>query len=238
LELLQTGGAGPYRSGDQNSLLLDVPFNIKKLTHWQKRFINQLPENAAIVGGFARGMFIGSMKNVGDIDLAVQQGDHPDMMSKILTKFLESMGFDMIDRVANYGSGQPILGVNKDFRYCGVYFQFLFGAKKFSGIMRWNSGKIRKNKVWGPKQTVDILLSPPGYSIYDFMNLFDISICQFAYLNGHLYATRIAIDDLSKNQFRFLRQLNGDRAEKYRRKGYKNINDEEVDSFIEQFIQS
>ena len=50
---------GPFRSSAAD--LRRVEFDPRKLGHWNKKFISSLPSNIAIVGGFARGIYLGDM---------------------------------------------------------------------------------------------------------------------------------------------------------------------------------
>ena len=218
--IIRIANGGPMRS--VVSELVEVRFNTSKLKPWQEDFVKGLPRGVAIIGGFARGIYIGSMGNTEDIDLAIPDNENPRTISETLTYFLEDRGFVAIDKKTY----KPFLELCTVFGYYEGQDTKTFARREppnSSNIHIWNAKPIKRDFFGEFRMTIDVLVAPKEHSLEDFLNSFDISICQFAYLNGHLYATRIALEDLSKNQFRFLRRTNKERAEKYLKKGYKKI---------------
>lgn len=222
---------GPFRTTASD--LTRVEFDLKHLKRWQRRFIESLPKGVAIIGGFARGIYLGSTVAVGDIDLAVPQNGNSHLISRILERFLEDNKF------YPYAPYSEFIGRSDEpYTFQGTILTQWFSVGDDRGFVGWhetrpvgdqpdmlkcNAYPIKKKYPWGPRLSVDVLLAPPGQELTEFLNRFDISIRQFAYLNGQLYATRIAVEDVKKGQFRFLCRHNKDRAEKYIKKGYKMI---------------
>lgn len=213
--------AGPFRSSAD--VLRQVEFDQKRFHRRVRKFISSLPKGVAIVGGFARGLYLGDMRGVGDIDLACYvsktEMENCDWNSSLqaVSRFLQYCGYKIVRVVDSYG------GINT------VHFLDIRCEPRASpyglGIPRWNYFPIRPKWFWSPKKEIDVLASPNS-ELADFLKLFDISICQFAYLNGRLYATEAALTDLSQTRFRVLRDTDPERVRKYWRKGYSPIWDD------------
>lgn len=229
--------SGPFRSS--GAILRRVEFDPKKLCRGDRKFISSLPKGAAIVGGFARGMYLGNMSNVGDIDLAVYiskvEIENCDFLRPLeeLRELLKSSGYQVVYwQREGYGSICRVLSVK------GPPFKTPYNF----GVDTWNSEPLKKRWYRRSRRELDVLSSITP-DIPKFLKMFDISICQFVYLNGGLYATEAALDDLAKKQFHVLRDTYPERARKYWRKGYSPIWDDlmmkvmRVATFDEAFAQ-
>lgn len=211
-------GAGPFRLSAAS--LRRVEFDLKKICHSERKLISSLPKGIAIVGGFARGMYLGDMRDVGDIDLAIHiskiEVENCDFLHSLdkLSKFLESFGYRVVYResAGGYSGPQRILRVS------GAPFREPYNFC----VARWNDEPLKTKWYRRRRRELDVLASATP-EITKFFGLFDISICQFAYLGGQLYATEAALDDLAKKQFRVLRRTYPTRAEKYWFKGYAPV---------------
>lgn len=247
--VLSTENGGPYRSST-NDLQL-VEFDINNLNKNNRYFVDSLPKGVAIVGGFARGMYLGSMKKVGDIDLAIRTNgtffcdtrsytmgggrkttNYKKLhVSEILTDFLIKQGYHSLKSSFLHGNDNAILKV---FSFCDAKSRYFYNdfwrisVSRFNpnGIISWNEEAIKRKFLGITRQRVDVLLAP-AQGISEFLNFFDVSISQFAYLNGQLYATEIALSDIAKNQFRFLCRSSEKRLNKYRKKGYSFVENDE-----------
>ncbi len=232
-------GSEPFRSSC--AILRRVEFDPKKLCRRDRNFISSLPKGVAIVGGFARGMYLGDMRDVGDLDLVIKRCEKQkdnEKLIKAISYFLSDEGyrtlytFRMEQEFGHWDQVRSVLAVYD--RYAEIKVNIAGNELAGLGILirKLNSQPIQSRHFWDPRRTVDVLIALHEHELSDLLKLFDISVCQFAYLNGQLYATEAALEDVAKKIFHVLRDTDPERARRYLRKGYNMIWDTFADKVM------